>query len=396
MFFAWSLAILTVLAMPAIPRTPADATSAFLPQTASGAGDMTQAAPETRGVSAAVLDRLDRAIAAGEYPGVTSVLVARRGVLVHERYYGGFTASSLHDTRSATKTVTGMLIGLAIDRGMIPSEKAEAASYFPELRPFRDPDPRKDRITVEDLLTMSSLLECDDENSFSRGNEERMYLVEDWRRFALDLPIRGFPAWKPRPDDSPYGRSFSYCTAGVVLLGGVLEKAARVPVEKFAEEALFAPLGIIGAEWQKMPMGTPMTGGGLRLRARDLLALVQLYGDRGRREGRRVISEDWVGKSTAPHANAREGVDYGYLWWLQDFGPEGRRSRAFYMAGNGGTKVAFFPRLDLAVVVTGTLFGSGKGHAQSERILNEFVVPAALAPVSAPSSAPRRPRPRAG
>ncbi len=235
---------------------------------------------------------------------------------------------------------------------------------------------------------MSSLLECDDENQFSRGNEERMYLIEDYFRFFLDLPIRGFPAWNPKPADSPYGRSFSYCTAGVVLLGGVLERAAKLKVDEFARRFLFDPLGIHEVQWQMTPMGMPMTGGGLRLRARDFLKLAELYNRKGVWKGQRVVSEDWVAVSTSPHARARENVDYGYLWWIQDFGPEGggagagaagpvKKHKAFYMAGNGGSKIAVFPDLDMVVVLTGTMYGSGKGHQQTERILNEFIVPAA-------------------
>src|SRR6202023_226518 len=110
-------------------------------------------------------------------------------------------------------------------------------------------DPRKARITVEDLLTMSSALDCDDSNDASPGNEDRMHEVDDWIQFTLDLPVKRPPAGGPQEKDAPGGRHFSYCTAGVVLLGGVLERVSGRKVADFAGESLFAPLGIERAQW---------------------------------------------------------------------------------------------------------------------------------------------------
>lgn len=322
------------------------------------------------------LQQLDSLIQKGEFKNITSLLIARNGKLIYEKYYNGFTDSSLHDTRSATKTITGILTGIAIDKKFIPSEKTTVFHYFIDKKPIQNPDDRKNKISVEDLLTMSSLLECDDDNQFSSGNEERMYLTEDYIRFALNLPIKGFPAFIPKPNESPYGRSWSYCTAGVVLLGGVIERASKLKLDVFAKKYLFEPLGITNAKWQITPMGMPMPGGGLALKSRDYIKLGQLYLNKGEWNGKQIISKEWIDKSVSPKANARENVDYGYLWWLQKFGKTENEHPAYYMAGNGGNKIAVFADLNMVVVITSNWYGTGKAHAQSEKILSEYIIPA--------------------
>ena len=338
--------------------------------------ELAPAEPARVGLAAQRLTRMEQSIRAGEFKQVTSVLVARRGRLAYEAYFDAEGAEGLRNTRSATKTVTGMLVGIAIDRGLLSGVDARVLDFFHDKEPLLNPDPRKAQITVEDFLTMSSLLECDDENSFSRGNEERMYLVEDWIRFTLDLPIRGFPDWVAKPAASPYGRSWSYCTAGATTLGPLLERATGQSVPDFARDNLFSPLGITHVRWQFQPLGPAMTGGGLNLRSRDLLRLGQLYLNGGTWNGRRVLSAEWVRRSTTPHANAREDTDYGYLWWLPTVHANGRDFKGYAMYGTGGNKVYVFPAEQLVVVVTTVNFHVAGAGALTERLLTEHVLPA--------------------
>jgi CubicO group peptidase (beta-lactamase class C family) len=322
------------------------------------------------------LAAIETAIARGDFVKIGSVLIARGGRLVYERYFDGTGPEEIRNTRSATKTITGMLVGLAIEHGFLPGVQVPVMSYFPDKQPVQYPDPRKEAITVEDLLTMSSLLECDDSNPFSRGHEERMYIIEDWVRFTLDLPIRGFPVWVPRPEDSPYGRSFSYCTAGSVTLGALLERASGMPVPEFADRYLFVPLGITTAEWQFIPTGTAMTGGGLGLTSRDLLKLGQLYLSRGSWNGTQVVPASWVEASVRPRARADDDVEYGYFWWLRRFTVNAASQLAWMMLGNGGNKVAVFPGLDLVTVITSTNYATRGMHEQTDRLLTEHVLTA--------------------
>ncbi len=334
----------------------------------------TTANVESAKLSAPRLQAMESAIRSGEFKKITSVLIARQGKLVYEVYFDGSDATTLRNTRSATKTVTGTLVGIAADKGLLANVSAPVLPFFSDKQPIQNPDPRKEKITVEDLLTMSSLLECNDSNQFSRGNEERMYLIEDYVKFTIDLPVKGFPAWETKPKDSPYGRSFSYCTAGVATLGGVLERATKMSVPEFATKNLFAPLGIQKVEWQITPSGLAMTGGGLGLQSRDYLKLGQLYASGGIWNGSRVVSEGWVKTSTQPHTKVDDETEYGYLWWLKAFKSGDKKFPAYLMQGNGGNKVVVFPESGIVVVITTTNYNVREAHELTNRLLTEYVL----------------------
>jgi len=325
---------------------------------------------ETSGLSLRRLKAMETAIRAGDFKSLTSILIARQGRLVYEAYFDDEAADGLRNTRSATKTITGMLVGIAVDLNKLTGVDIPILPFFPDKQPVQNPDPRKAHITVEDLLTMSSLLECDDWNPFSRGNEERMYLIEDWIQFTLNLPIKGFPAWMTKPSEARYGRSFSYCTAGVVTLGAVLERATGRSIEDFAQEHLFTPLDIQRAAWQFTPSGLAMTGGGLALCSRDLLKLGQLYLNGGTWNGKRVLSERWIKASTQPRTQVDDETEYGYLWWLKKY----QSFRTYFMAGTGGNKVVVFPELEMVVVITSTNFALRNAHQLTDQVLTGHIL----------------------
>jgi CubicO group peptidase (beta-lactamase class C family) len=327
------------------------------------------------GMSAEKLGAMERAIRAGDFPKLTSVAIARQGKLVYEAYFGETDAATLHNTRSVTKTVTGMLLGIAIEKRLVAGVDTPVVGFFSDKQPFSNPDPRKDKITLEELLTMSSALECNDWDESSRGNEERMYVQKDWIKFTLDLPVRVASQDGGSDADAPLGRrSFSYCTAGVGLLGAAIERAVKIPLADFANANLFGPLGIKHAKWQYSPAGIAFTGGSLGLRSRDLLKLAQLYLDGGKWKGAPVIAESWVKRSVLPSLRIDEKTEYGYLWWLRTFASSGKNWPAWFMSGNGGNKVVVVPELSLVVVLTSVNYNTKGMHLVTDRLLQDHVL----------------------
>ncbi len=314
-------------------------------------------------------------IEAGEFGTVTSLLVMEGGKVVYEGYFNGADAATLHNTRSATKTMTSMAVGAAVDDGLFDVNKP-AAGYFADIAPFDNPDPRKLSMPIEDLLTMSGILECHDDDIFSRGNESRMHNVEDWPSFFWDLPIRGYPSWVGTPDTAKYGRLFFYCSAGTEMLGEIVERATGEPFQDYVKRKFFDPLGITEYRWQFNGLGNAHKSGGLALTTRGLGKFAEMQRNGGMYDGRRVLSENWAAESVKPRAiaYADRGVEYGYQWWLAPYDVSGRTYRSYYMAGNGGNRVLVIPAHDLVVVVTKTDFNTRGMHQATERLIEDEIV----------------------
>ncbi len=350
----------------------ADGTKGGLPL---GGDGWPLSSPAAEGIDPEALAAMAAAIDAGDYTKVDSILIARHGRLVFEAYFNDFGADSLHDTRSAFKSVTSILIGIAIDRGLIDDVGAPILPLFSRYQEIENWSEDKKAITLEHLLTMTPGFDAEENFGVGPWREDDMWRSRDWMKFTLDLPM----AYQP-------GAQFAYNTPTSVLLGGVLRQASGEPVADFARKVLFEPLCISDYRWSFSPSGQAMTGGSFFIRPRDLAKFGQLFLDRGVWNGQRLVSEEWVERSTkrrvaslppgSPKPPALEEVGYGYHWWTYRALGGTERTSAFFASGNGGQLVFVFPELDLVVVFTGSHYNDARGHRQPLDILRYFILPA--------------------
>ncbi|MEQ1692551.1 MAG: serine hydrolase domain-containing protein, partial [Gemmatimonas sp.] len=176
-------------------------------------------------------------------PRVHSIVVARHGVLVLDEYFYGYAADRLHDLRSASKTMTSIMLGAAMRRkaAISTDTKVTAAGA-----------------TIGHLLTHTSGLACDDNDGDSPGNEDVMQsqtVEPDWYRYALALPQKHAP-----------GTKYAYCSAGINLVGDALGRATHQWLPEFFDAALARPLGIEHYGMNLMPTGSGYAGGGMHMR----------------------------------------------------------------------------------------------------------------------------------
>lgn len=303
-------------------------------------------APPAEDLQAAA-SRLAAEIGRGEHKGITAFVMTVDGKNVAD-----YTAPALQraspDLRSATKSITALLVGIALERGHIPSLRSRVAELLPDLRAALEKDPRKAAITVEDLLTMRSGLDCDDWNTASPGHEDTMYDQRDWLAFWASQPMRDAP-----------GTRFSYCTGNVIALGAIIARTSGMPVDRFAETHLFAPLGIQGAAWERWNRGKEIDSGGhLRIRPADLHRIGMLVLAQGRWQETQVVPASWIEKMTTPHTDVPGRPQrYGYLWWLDNTKMPTLPSTRLWMAwGNGGNFLVVMPEIRAVVTFTGTRF----------------------------------------
>ena len=279
-------------------------------------------------------------------PLIQSVLVARHGKLVLDEYFYGFDQSRPHDLRSASKTFASVLVGAAMMRGAPIGPSTSVYTAFSGDAPFANPDPRKLRITLGELLTHSTGLACDDNGDPAPGNEDVMQSQQaqpDWYKYTLDLPMTQDP-----------GQHYAYCSATMNLAGGVVAAAEHAWLPTLFDRWVATPLQFQRYYVNLMPTDQAYFGGGMQIIPRDLLKLGVAYLQGGVWSGRRIVTKAWVDQSTAQQVGPAGTADAdGYAWHRHTLTSGGRTFREYEANGNGGQLLIVLPELDIAVVITG-------------------------------------------
>jgi hypothetical protein len=218
---------------------------------------------------------------------------------------------------------------MALDDGSLTDLDQPVLSFFPE-RTIANRTPDKEAITIEDLLTMQSGLDCADDRRGASVQDS-----QDWVQSILDLPMA-----------NPTGTTFAYCTRGPHLLSAILTQATGMSTQAYAQARLFDPLGIQPAAvaWPTDPQGIAIGGYGLSLRTHDMAKLGLLLLAGGNWDGTQVVPADWIATATRSHVAAQADKDYGYLFWVYP--------SAFAAEGLGDQRITVVPDQNLIVVVT--------------------------------------------
>jgi CubicO group peptidase (beta-lactamase class C family) len=379
----WMLAVVAFALLPACAGTPGAA------RTDGAAGGAVPAAvthpcalpasdrfwqavsPAAQGFMQDKLCRTLQEIAGGP-DNVHSILIERHGNLLAELYRTGkdtpisaplitqllpaastsFTASTLHDARSVSKSVIGLLTGITIQRGALRLED-RVLDHFPELSELRTRG--REDITVRHLLTMSAGLDWQEiRQGWLTSNETPLLWRKAPAKYYFDRPLTSQP-----------GTMFNYAGGATMVLAELLVRANAKPLEQLVKEDLFGPLGIDRWEWATNLRGLPMAYAGLRIRPRDMLKLGRLVNNRGRWQGRQVVPEAWIEDTLKQHVPANLGfmglggeVGYGYQWWNGTVDWHGKILAWSAAIGNGGQRILVVPSLDVTIVVTAGDYGS--------------------------------------
>ena len=260
----------------------------------TGDGLETASAFEFVSDSAAFYDFLAECIGQ-EFGRLESLLILKDNKLVLEEYYYGYDRTQLHNIHSCAKSVTSLLLGIALERHPEVNLDQSIFDFFPEYDSLKKAG--REDITLRHVLTMNAGLEL-------TGIPYEMLISDDWLEYILNSPMAREP-----------GTGFDYSDCCAILLGGVVHFLEGQHASVYAAENLFAPLGITEYRWETRRNGLTNCSNNLFLRPRDMAKIGLLVLNDGKWGDEQIVDKEWIRESTRPKVAESDYFDYGYQWW---------------------------------------------------------------------------------
>jgi len=317
--------------------------------------------------SALKLTEMERLISKDSLPNTHSVLISKKGNIVYENYFDGYHANIPHDMKSASKSISSAIVGIAKDKLLFSSLEQSIFDFLPnEYQTLKDS--LKSEIDIQSLLTMSSGLDADDytRERKSSASENSYQPTRDWTKTVLKAKMMNKPNTKA-----------NYGSANPYLLGVAIDSIVPEPLELFIDKNLFQKLNISNYIIQTDPKGKPYFGGGMYLTPKGMLKFGELYLNKGKLESKRMLSKKWVKNSFKNYRNLENVPDqngYGYLWWHNTYQVNRKSIESIEARGAGGQYIFVVPRLKTVVVITSGNYRNGKTQ-QPEIIFEKYILP---------------------
>lgn len=321
--------------------------------------DFPVARPAEIGMNEDTIQRYLELIQSTPPADLRGLVVIKDGKLVVEEYFNTYWRETIHDIRSAGKSITALLLGIAIDQGLISDVDQKVCSFFPEFGSY--PACSDKGLTIRHLLTMSSGLNADSGNSDSPGNSGNWIAEDNWVELAMSLDYVFTP-----------GSQWVYTDVCPMLLGAIIERTSGMLLRDFAARYLFAPLSIREYYWYTGKGGQTGPMGNLYISALDFAKIGYLILNDGMFSGKEIVSAKWIHEMTLPRMDISSlnpfSDDYGYFWYLNTTSQNGRTYRYFFASGNGGNVLFIVPDQNMVVSIISSAYGQGYGHQRSHNV----------------------------
>jgi len=314
---------------------------------------------EDEKVSAEKLEKLVNAVTSGEFGNLHSILVMKNGKLILEEYFDAYSSEDLHMLQSCTKSISSLLVGIAMDKGLIKDANMKIPEFFPELSEKINEE--WNEVSLKNLLKMSAGVNWENNADNSINVNDPNYLLNILQRSIKIKP----------------GEMFEYHSPNTNIIAGIIENVSGMRADKFSKQYLFKPLGIESYDWYLIADNTlPDMSGSLGLRPRDMAKIGLLVLNNGKWGDNQIISENWVIESTSKQIITEWVLDYGYFWWTGN-SKKHPDIRAIVAMGLGSQFIVIIPELNVVAVTTGYNMEIEE-HSNSLRIFEKYLLPAVM------------------